>query len=236
MVNKPMEKVTKSSISIIVPIFNEEIILQQNYQKWVALSKVSEIIFVDGGSADQSLKIARNLGTVIVSSKGRAIQMNTGATIASSEQLLFLHADTWIKPLDLIRASERIIQEKLIAGCFTLQFTGSGISLHIIEFLGNLRARLTKVIYGDQGLLIRKKDFTKLGGFPAVSMMEDVLFSANLKKLGRIIVFPEKIHVSSRRFEKKGPFTTVFYYSFLYLLFLLKLPLPWIKKIYGDIR
>ena len=236
MINTLQEKLRKNSISIIVPIFNEDKILQQNFQKWVTLSKVSEIIFVDGGSTDQSVKIARNLGQVILSQKGRAIQMNAGARIASYEQLLFLHADTWITPLDLKTVSARIIKENDIAGCFSIQFTGRGISLRIIEFLGNLRARITKVIYGDQGLLLRKKDFSKLGGFPAVSMMEDVLFSANLKKHGNIAVFREKIYVSSRRFEKQGPITSVFYYSFLYLLFLLKLPLPWIKKLYGDLR
>ena len=130
----------------------------------------------------------------------------------------------------------KIRKENYIAGGFSIQFTGEGISLRIIEFLGNLRAKISKICYGDQGLLLRKKDFSKLGGFPEVSMMEDVLFSSNLKKQGKIAIFQEKIYVSSRRFEKKGPIMTVFYYSFLYLLFLLKLPLPWIKKLYGDLR
>ena len=225
-----------NDISIIVPILNEEKILTTNYDKWVALSSITELIFVDGGSQDQSIEIAKKIGHTLSSQRGRYLQMNHGAKKSSFNQLLFLHADTWISPQDVMHAANELCQKNFIAGCFTLHFSGRGRILRIIEALDNLRSRITKVCYGDRGLLIRRKDFFDLGGFPSVSIMEDVLFSAHLKRKGKITIFPEKIQVSSRRFEKQGPILTLIYYSFLYVLFWLKFPLPWIKNLYGDLR
>jgi len=40
-------------ISVIVPVYNEEAILKKNAERFRALSKRAEFIFVDGGSTDK---------------------------------------------------------------------------------------------------------------------------------------------------------------------------------------
>ena len=52
-----------------------------------------DILVVDGGSHDETCIIAEPYATVISSSQGRAVQMNTGAQNAQGEILWFLHAD-----------------------------------------------------------------------------------------------------------------------------------------------
>jgi len=58
--------------------------------------------------------------------------------------------------------------------------------------------------YGDQGLFLRRADFVRLGGFPAVPFLEDVLFIKALRRQGRIVVAPAMIHVSARRWQCAG--------------------------------
>ena len=55
-----------------------------------------EIIVVDGGSTDDTFDIVSDLGAIVLQSKkGRAKQMNYGASQAKGKILYFLHADTF---------------------------------------------------------------------------------------------------------------------------------------------
>ena len=60
-----------------------------------ALPDCRDVIVVDGGSTDATVRRARKAGArVVASAKGRARQMNAGAGTAKGDVLLFLHADT----------------------------------------------------------------------------------------------------------------------------------------------
>lgn len=228
----PIEK----QISIIVPVYNEEKILSANYSYWYQLSQVTELIFVDGGSTDRSVELAAKLGKLLHSKKGRALQMNLGACKASGKILLFIHADTRLDPAVIPIIMEKLEEDQLVGGCFSLFLAGQNILYRLIDYLGTMRAKLTRIFYGDQGLFIKKNIFFNLGGFPAVPIMEDVLFSAKMKKKGRTIVLPEKIWISPRRWEQRGIVATILTYLFLSSLFYLGFPLAKIRKIYEDLR
>jgi hypothetical protein len=73
-----------------------------------------------------------------------------------------------------------------------------------IDGCATARVRWTGIVYGDQGLFVRRADFVRLGGFPAVRFMEDVLISRRLRREGRVIVLPERIVVSPRRWQRVG--------------------------------
>ena len=79
-----------------------------------------------------------------------------------------------------------------------------GVGLRSIDACATARVRWTGVVYGDQGLFIRRDDFRRLGGFPTIRFMEDVFFSRRLARRGRVVVVKQKIFVSPRRWQKVG--------------------------------
>ncbi len=222
--------------SIVIPIINEFENLYYQAARFRQLAINVEIIFIDGGSQDSSLEIAAKLGRVIQSPKGRAIQMNAGAKAASGDILLFLHADSMIKP-EVLVAVERLMSDKRIAGgCLDQRIDSPRRIFRFIEGFGNLRSRLTGVYYGDQAIFVRKEVFEDMGGFPEVPVMEDVLFTKKLRRQGRTVVLPLPVQVSARRWEKMGIIRTCLFYSWLNILFWTGVPLTKIRAIYDDLR
>ncbi len=80
--------------SIIIPTYNEAGQIAQAIAKTNAAIglHIAEIIVTDGGSTDDTMNIARQCGAIVVESerKGRAAQMNKGASTAKHKILFFL--------------------------------------------------------------------------------------------------------------------------------------------------
>lgn len=223
-------------VSVVIPIYNEEYILKEHAQWFKDFSRHVKIIFVDGGSLDQSREVAKEYGEVLTTRKGRSLQMNFGANFADGNILLFLHADTIIS-LESLRAIEKkLTQDSFIGGCLTQRIDNESFIYRLIEGQGNIRAKLTKEFYGDQGIFVRKDVFLKLGGFPEVPIMEDVIFTRRLRRYGKTIVMPDKIIVSPRRWQKKGIINTALLYMFINILFWFNVSLNKIKLLYDDLR
>jgi hypothetical protein len=85
-----------------------------------------------------------------------------------------------------------------------MQIDGAGLAYRAIERGGDLRVRWLSLPYGDQGIFMRRDLFLKFGGFPAVGLMEDLLFMRHIRAFGRIELVRHTIHVSSRRWEHAG--------------------------------
>jgi rSAM/selenodomain-associated transferase 2 len=164
-----------------------------------------EIIVVDGGSSDATCRIAATAANLLLHSpRGRAVQMNLGAGRARGDVLLFLHADCLLE-LGALEEAERCLHRKgIAAGCFRMEVRSRGFLYSAINFCATARVRLTGLAYGDQGLFLRRSLFDKLGGFPQVRLMEDLFFSRQLRRHGRIVVVPRRIFVSPRRWQRSG--------------------------------
>ncbi|MEA5468953.1 TIGR04283 family arsenosugar biosynthesis glycosyltransferase [Spirulina sp. 06S082] len=196
-------------ISIIIPVLNEAKTIQTTLLT-LEKSPSLEIIVVDGGSEDDTLKLAQEWGAITISSPqtGRAKQMNTGAAIASGEILLFLHADT-----HLPRGYAKMVQDTLgrsqaIAGAFELKIAGEMRALRWVERMVNLRSHYCSLPYGDQSLFLKATTFQDLGGFPDIPLMEDFEFVRQLRKAGRIYIVPHPVLTSGRRWQKLGVLKT----------------------------
>ncbi|MCI0529087.1 MAG: hypothetical protein L0Y56_16750, partial [Nitrospira sp.] len=74
----------------------------------------------------------------------------------------------------------------------------------LIALGANLRTKVLKVPYGDQGIFIKKKIFDQLGGFPEIPLMEDIALVQQMKKIGSIKILPQRVLTSSRRWKKEG--------------------------------
>ncbi|MCR4337303.1 MAG: hypothetical protein NUV91_05810, partial [Candidatus Omnitrophica bacterium] len=77
-----------------------------------------------------------------------------------------------------------------------------------IAWTGNLRAKVSKVFYGDQAIFVRQDIFQRLGGFPEVRIGEDVLFTKRLRREGRVRILPFAVQCSTRRWKKQGIWRT----------------------------
>ena len=193
-------------ISIIIPTLNEEKILSQNLAYTLNLPGFFEVIIADGGSHDKTTQIAQQFTTitVVASPKGRARQMNTGASYAQGEWLLFLHADTRLPISALTQIHNLGKSYRIQAGGFLQQFSGNDWRLKFISYLDNRRCRKSRIIFGDQALFIKKELFEKLGGFPDQEILEDIAFSQLLIKETTPILIEQAVITDSRRFEKAG--------------------------------
>ncbi len=195
-------------ISVIIPVYNEEECLLKNDVYYQVISQSGELIFVDGGSTDRTVPLARKLGRVITAPKNRGAQMNKGAKEAKYNILLFLHADAIIHLENLQQIVKAIEGKKYIGGCFKQVLDDPAILYRWIAWTGNFRAKVSKVFYGDQAIFVRKDVFQELGGFPEVKMGEDVLFTKKLRRKGKVGILPFAVKCSARRWKKQGIWQT----------------------------
>jgi rSAM/selenodomain-associated transferase 2 len=190
-------------LSVVVPTLNEEASLAGTL---TALREQSplEVIVVDGGSTDGTSRIASAADRLLTGVRGRAAQMNLGAANARGDALLFLHADCRPEAGALAEALRLLGRRGVAAGCFRMRVAAEGWGYRAIDWCATARVRLTGIVYGDQGLFVRREVFERVGGFPAVRLMEDVLISRRLRRKGRVVVAERRLFVSPRRWQRVG--------------------------------
>jgi hypothetical protein len=132
------------------------------------------------------------------------MQQNYGAAAASGDVLLFLHADCWPEPGWQAAVRSVVARNRFVAGCFQMRIEGKRRLFRAVERVGDLRVRWLGLPYGDQGIFLRRDTFHELGGFPAVSFMEDLMFMRRVRRMGRVDLLGHPIHISPRRWERGG--------------------------------
>ena len=202
---------------------NEEETLLSNLNSLQILrSNQCEIIVVDGGSTDRSVEIARPLvDRLLVTGRGRSLQMNFGAEKSRGEVLVFLHADSRISMDAISQLSEDTRSLNDFWGWFRLTFDNSSPVFFLVSFFMMLRAKITKICTGDQTFFISSKLFNSVGGFPSIPIMEDVAMSKTLRVHVAPIQLKIKTLSSARRWEQEGVYRTIvfmWYLRFLYWL------------------
>jgi rSAM/selenodomain-associated transferase 2 len=194
----------KPMITVIIPALNEAALIGAAVAS-AAVCEGEEIIVVDGGSTDDTVEIARSMGTVVYETPpSKAGQMNTGAALACGDILIFLHADTRLPPGYAARVRRCIAQPGIAAGAFRLGIDAAGARLRFIERAANLRARFLQLPYGDQAIFMRADHFGAVGGFPDLAIMEDFELVRRLRRIGRIAQVPAAVLTSPRRWFHMG--------------------------------
>jgi rSAM/selenodomain-associated transferase 2 len=169
-----------------------------------------EVIIVDGQSDDKTVALCEKmqlkfkLKIVISPLKGRANQLNFGASLAMGEILCFLHLDSQFPSDYFTQIEELLSRRQAIAGAFSLAIDAPQIPFRWLEKLVNWRSHFFSLPYGDQGLFLKKSVFKTMGGFAPMPIMEDYEFVQRLKKKGEIYISQASVLTSSRRWQKLG--------------------------------
>ena len=227
-----------SLISVIIPVLNEESTIEDTLKQVRDLSGTKEIIVVDGGSTDKTFELATQFADKVLKSKsGRARQMNVGAEAARGDVLFFLHSDSEIKGEVLISIQEKMKNSAVIGGCCSLKIDDESWPLRFISWTSNLRAKYLNLMFGDQGIFVRKSIFSQIGGYPEQELMEDWELSRKLSKFkGKLVQLSERIYTSARRWHEFGIWKTIFLMHKIKLLYTLGVGPKKLKKIYRDAR
>ncbi|PSR53766.1 hypothetical protein AHMF7605_09635 [Adhaeribacter arboris] len=211
-------------ISVIIPTYNESehIVntIQALYKKG-AVSAISEVLVVDGGSTDNTVQKAAATGAIVIISKkkGRAVQLNYAAAQAKGSILYFLHADT-IPPAGFTSDIIQSVQAGYNSGCFLLSFDRNHWFLKANCWFTRFPAVFFR--FGDQSLYVTKKDFEKVGGYnEAHRVLEDQEIIKRLKKISRFTIIKKPVLTSARKYVNNGIYKTQGIFFLIYGLYCL---------------
>jgi rSAM/selenodomain-associated transferase 2 len=199
-------KKARPNISIVIPVLNEGDTIGKllAYLDRQSLDRSSfEVIIVDGGSTDDTLAIARKFDVkILITSRGRAKQMNHGARNASAEILYFLHADTFPPP-DFDGILIDTVKNKSHAGCFRMRFDSESRFLRFFAWFSRLNHPICRG--GDQSLFITQALFLLNQGFNEKYLVyEDNEFIARLSRNTEFKILPEYVTTSARKYRALG--------------------------------
>jgi rSAM/selenodomain-associated transferase 2 len=195
-------------ISIIIPTYNEEEHIGPLVAHlWLnSQGLVREIVVIDGGSQDNTLNLAAQAGAQAYLSprKGRAAQMNLGASMVQGSVLYFVHADSF-PPATYVQDILEAIQAGYPLGCFRFRFNSNKLLLKINSYC----TRFDRIMCrgGDQTLFLLRTVYDDLEGYKDdYLIMEeyDLILRARKKYPFRII--PKDVMVSARKYDHNGYF------------------------------
>jgi glycosyltransferase involved in cell wall biosynthesis len=208
-------------VTILIPTWNEEQALPATLASLRAMvPPPDEVLLVDGGSTDDTLAIAREAAIMSVSApkKGRGAQINHGVTLASSEVVCVLHADSLL-PADAIAVIRATMSDPRIAiASFMPRIAGPwgtrwGTSFHnwIKTWYAPLLARPhlflrgVRLLFGDHAMFFRREQFLTVGGCDErLVVMEEADLCIKLARFGRTRMVRRWVWTSDRRIVAWG--------------------------------
>jgi glycosyltransferase involved in cell wall biosynthesis len=208
-------------ISIVIPTREEARYIGETlaYLKR-SCSLPHEIIVSDGGSADDTVALAKPLADQVVVFTGArhtpAIGRNDGARVARGEYLLFLDADVRLKDMDhaLNAALAHFERDPRLVGLAGPQRVyaeterfGDKVVFGIDNVLNWLRNNVLKTGWAcGKCMLVRRSAFEQIGGFNEMIVFgEDYSLFRALAKVGTTRLFwPLMVYHSGRRLHAYG--------------------------------
>jgi rSAM/selenodomain-associated transferase 2 len=221
-------------ISIIIPTYNEADQIERTISQVHAAKNghAIEIIVVDGGSVDDTVGIAARCGaiTFISNHKGRAAQMNIGASVARGDLLYFLHADS-VPPSNFTEHIQNAHKNRAVSGCFRLKFDHHHWFLKANCWF--TRFDVNAVRFGDQSLFVTRDVFCKCGGFREdLQIMEDQEIIHRIKKHGNFRVMDAAVTTSARKYLDNGVYRMQSIFFRIWLLYYLGYSQEYLLRLY----
>ena len=198
-------------LSIIIPTYNEEEYLP------VLLKSIKEqdftdyeIIVADADSKDNTVKIAKEYGCIVVDGGMPAVGRNNGAKIAKGDYLLFLDSDLKLTEDYLAKVIYEFKMERLGIAITQMKPLSKKTEDKILHDLANLFMISVEKIKphgaGCYGIIAKRDLHNRCGGFDEeLNFGEDTDYIERLAKKEKFkVIRNAKIGVSTRRLEEEG--------------------------------
>ncbi len=207
---RPDPPMADCRLSVVIPVLNESATLNSLLTSLQSLRDIGELIVVDGGSTDGcQAAIEPQIDQLLESPPGRALQLNTGLSSARGRLIWFVHADSSVGPRVISAVRELAERSTPQWGRFDVRLSGRRWMYGVIGRLINWRSRLSGIATGDQGIFVSRSLLDQIGGVPQQALMEDVELSKRLKTIAAPVCRPEPLLTSSRRWEQRGVWRTI---------------------------
>lgn len=190
-------------ISIIIPTYNEaeNILRLIHHLKQYGNNTIAEIIVTDGGSNDNTVALALSAGAIakVSPQKGRAAQMNFGASIATGTFFYFVHADT-LPPKTYVSDIENAVKNGYAFGRYRTKFDSKKWILKVNAFFTRFDLFISNG--GDQTLFMSKELFNAINGFNALMrIMEDYDIVTRAKQKATYKIIQKTVLISTRKYD-----------------------------------
>jgi rSAM/selenodomain-associated transferase 2 len=165
-----------------------------------------EEVIVVSGSADAAVAAvcAARSCTYMEAPANRGAQLQAGARHASGAVLWFVHADAQV-PDDALKVIAAAVRDGAESGCFRFAFQGPATWYkRLLASLVALRVRCGGMVYGDQGIFVRRDVYFAVGGFAEWPLFEEVRLVRRLRSRGTLRMLPRALAVATRRWERDG--------------------------------
>jgi rSAM/selenodomain-associated transferase 2 len=191
-------------IAVVIPVLGDLAELARLLR--LVQSQQPEAIIVVSGCADvQAAALCREHDCAYLeTAANRGAQLDAGAKAATASVLWFLHADAE-PPADALRAIQAALRSGAESGCFRFAFQGPAAWYkRLLELLVALRVRCGGMVYGDQGLFVRRDVYLECDGFAPQPLFEETRLVRRLRARGTFVVLPQALGVATRRWERDG--------------------------------
>jgi len=206
-------------LCVVIPTLNEAENIDALLERLSHAPGIGEVVVSDGGSTDGTKEFVRPPVRLVHSAAGRGVQLNAGARAASGDVLLFLHADV-TPPVDVAFQIRDAIGAGYIGGNFRLRYPGGGLLGRWLEVLVMPFYRRLGRYYGDSGIFVRRDMYERVGGFPVIPVMEDVVLVRRMEAAGKTAYLPGPMVSSPRRWQER-PLRTLLLWGFMQTAFAL---------------
>ncbi len=223
-------------ISVVIPTWKEAGSIGQCVRR--AREVGDEVVVVDASSPDETARLAAEAGARVLASPrpGRGPQLHAGATAATGDVLVFLHADAELGPGARDAIARALSDPAVLAGNFYLRFWPEGRAARIFTWVNHVRRAWLRIYYGDSVLFVRREVYEALGGFRAIPILEDYELVRRIERRGRTVYVRDvEVRVSARRFARR-PGRTLMLWVLIQTLYMLGVSPERLARLYAHAR
>jgi biofilm PGA synthesis N-glycosyltransferase PgaC len=199
-------------VTVIVPVFNEEAVIESALRSLLALDYPSyDIVVVDDGSTDDTRRVAARLegnhgkATVRVVTKangGKASALNAGIAMARTPYVVCMDGDSRLAPDALRHAMRHFADERVAAVAGNVKVVNRNnvwTRLQALEYIEGLNMprraqgfmRVVNIVPGPIGIF-RRDVLRRVGGYDTDTFAEDADVTLKIVTAGWHVVYEER--------------------------------------------